>query len=183
MLFSSFPVLPGSAKAQVTWGGIVKRLLIAYFIGNISSKKISKSVHVCQSYNKPNVGRFWDTVYISEKKQNNAELRLAPVWKRSRMSCLGSPFPRVSLRLLISSVFVRRYYIFSMKAVASGHLSVCWWLTVIWLAVGTCCIRVNTTDWTATGNTTNPLFRFSSSRDGLWRFPAPKTFVNNLPWA
>ena len=38
----------------------------------------------------------------------------------------GSPFPRVSLRLLISSVFVRRYYIFSMKAVASGHLSVCW---------------------------------------------------------
>jgi len=37
---------------------IVKRLLIAYFIGNISAKKISKSIHVCQSYSKPNVGRF-----------------------------------------------------------------------------------------------------------------------------
>jgi len=183
MLFSSFPVLPGSAKAQVTWGGIVKRLLIAYFIGNICSKKISKSVHVSQSYNKPNVGRFWGTVYISEK----SKITPSYGWRlfENGVGCRvwGSPFPRVSLRLLISSVFVRRYYIFSMKAVASGHLSVCWWLTVIWLAVGTCCIRVNTTDWTATGNTTNPLFRFSSSRDGLWRFPAPKTFVNNLPWA
>ena len=34
-----FPLLPGSAEAQVTWGGIVKRLLIAYFIDNISAKK------------------------------------------------------------------------------------------------------------------------------------------------
>ena len=33
------PVLPGSAETQVTSGGIVKRLLIAYFIGNISAKK------------------------------------------------------------------------------------------------------------------------------------------------
>jgi len=38
MWFSCFPVLPGSAEAQVIWGGIVKRLLIAYFIGNISAK-------------------------------------------------------------------------------------------------------------------------------------------------
>jgi len=35
-----FPVLPGSAEAQVIWVGIVKRLLIAYFIGNISAKNI-----------------------------------------------------------------------------------------------------------------------------------------------
>jgi len=36
-----FPVLPGSAEAQVILGrgGVVKRLLIAYFIGNISAKK------------------------------------------------------------------------------------------------------------------------------------------------
>ena len=34
-----FPRLTGSAEAQVTWGGIVKRLLIACFIGNISAKK------------------------------------------------------------------------------------------------------------------------------------------------
>ena len=34
-----FRVLPGSAEAQVIWGGIVKRLFIAYFIGNIYAKK------------------------------------------------------------------------------------------------------------------------------------------------
>jgi len=34
-----FPVLPGSAEAQVIWSGIVKRLLIAYFIGSTSAKK------------------------------------------------------------------------------------------------------------------------------------------------
>jgi len=39
MRFSCFPVLPGSAETQVVWGGTVKRLLIAYFIGNISAKK------------------------------------------------------------------------------------------------------------------------------------------------
>jgi len=37
---------------------MVKRLLIAYFIGNICAKKISKSIHVRQSYSKPKVGRF-----------------------------------------------------------------------------------------------------------------------------
>ena len=58
--FSCFLVLPGSVEAQVIWGGTVKRLLIAYFIGNISAKKISKCVHVCQSYIKPKVGHFWD---------------------------------------------------------------------------------------------------------------------------
>jgi len=30
--------LPGSAEAQVIWGGKIKRLSIAYFIGNISAK-------------------------------------------------------------------------------------------------------------------------------------------------
>jgi len=56
--FSRFPVSPGSAEAQVTWGGIVKRLLIAYFIGNIPAQKMSKSIHVCQSYSEPKVWRF-----------------------------------------------------------------------------------------------------------------------------
>jgi len=37
--FSGVCVLPGSAEAQVIWGGIVKRLLNAYFIGNIWAKK------------------------------------------------------------------------------------------------------------------------------------------------
>ena len=38
MWFSCFRILTGSAEAQAIWGGIVKRLLIAYFIGNISAK-------------------------------------------------------------------------------------------------------------------------------------------------
>ena len=59
MQFSCFPVLPGSAEAQVTGGGIVKRLLIPYFIGRMCAKKYQKSVHVCQSYSKPKVGRFF----------------------------------------------------------------------------------------------------------------------------
>jgi len=39
--------LTGSAEAQVISGGIVKRLLIAYFIGNISVKNIK--IHSCAS--------------------------------------------------------------------------------------------------------------------------------------
>jgi len=35
-----FPILSGSAEAQVMWGDIVKRLLIAHFIGSISVKNI-----------------------------------------------------------------------------------------------------------------------------------------------
>ena len=61
MRFSCFPILPGSAEAQVIWGGTVKRLLIAYFIRNNSAKKTSKCIHVCQSHSKPKVGRFFET--------------------------------------------------------------------------------------------------------------------------
>jgi len=39
MQFLHFPVLPGSAEAQVTWCGIVKCLFIAYFVSNISAQK------------------------------------------------------------------------------------------------------------------------------------------------
>jgi len=48
-------------QRQVICCGIVKCLLIAYFIGNISAQKISKSIHVRQSYSKPKVGRFFET--------------------------------------------------------------------------------------------------------------------------
>ena len=41
-----FPVVPGSAEAQVIWSGIVKHLLIACFIGNISAKNITIRSHV-----------------------------------------------------------------------------------------------------------------------------------------
>jgi len=40
----AFPILPGSAKAQVIWGGVVAFALISYFIGSITAKKMSKSV-------------------------------------------------------------------------------------------------------------------------------------------
>ena len=74
MQFSCFPALPGNAEAQAIWAGIVKHLLIAYFIGYISAKKILKSVHMCQTYNKTKVGRFLrhgvETVSIAEPLQN-----------------------------------------------------------------------------------------------------------------
>jgi len=38
--FSCFSVLPCSVETQVIWGGRVKRLLVVYFIRNISSKNI-----------------------------------------------------------------------------------------------------------------------------------------------
>jgi len=44
MQFSCFSVLPGSAEAQVISSRLVKHLLIAYFIGNISAKKICSHV-------------------------------------------------------------------------------------------------------------------------------------------
>jgi len=63
MQFLCFPILLGSAEAQVIWCGIVKHLLIAYFISDVAAKEIPKSIHVCQSYSKPKVDRFfWDTV-------------------------------------------------------------------------------------------------------------------------
>jgi len=39
-----FPIFPGSAEAQVISRGIVKCLLIAYFISNISAKKFQNPV-------------------------------------------------------------------------------------------------------------------------------------------
>jgi len=39
MRFLCFSVLPGSAEAQVIWGGTVKSLLIAHFISDTSAKK------------------------------------------------------------------------------------------------------------------------------------------------
>jgi len=58
MRFSCFPVLPGSAVAQthVIWGGMVKRLFIAYFIGNISAKKYQNAF----TYVKVIANQRWD---------------------------------------------------------------------------------------------------------------------------
>jgi len=89
--FSCFPILPGSAEAPVTWGGILKHFLIAYFIDNISAKKISKSVHVCQSYSKPQVGRFFETRCIWLRKRIWLIFRLAKFMHELKMwlKCSG----------------------------------------------------------------------------------------------
>ena len=67
-----FPVLPDNAEAQVTWGGVAKRLLIAYFIGHISAKKYQNPFHVCQSYSKPMVGRFLRHGVVSHKTSSSS---------------------------------------------------------------------------------------------------------------
>jgi len=73
-----FPCFACSAEAQLTWGGIVKHLFIAYFIGNFSAKKISKSIHMCQSYSKPKVGRFlWHGVYTLRVKKKQSTIILS----------------------------------------------------------------------------------------------------------
>ena len=57
-----FPHLPDSAESHVIWGGTVKRLLIAYFIGNISAKKY-KNVFTCvKVIANQRWDIFWDTV-------------------------------------------------------------------------------------------------------------------------
>ena len=45
-------------NAPVRWGGKMKRLLISFFLSNKFLPKLSKSVHICQSYSKPKVERF-----------------------------------------------------------------------------------------------------------------------------
>jgi len=55
-------VLPGSAEAQVIWGGVIKRLLIAYFIGNISAKKYQNPFMCIKVIASQRWDVFWDTV-------------------------------------------------------------------------------------------------------------------------
>ena len=59
MQFSCFP-FSDSAETQVIWGCVVKRVLIAYFIGNISVKKY-QNPFTCLKVSKPKVGRFVET--------------------------------------------------------------------------------------------------------------------------
>jgi len=58
MQFLHFPVLPGRAEAQIIEGGIVKRLLIAYFIGNISAKKYQNPF----AFVKVMASQMWDVL-------------------------------------------------------------------------------------------------------------------------
>jgi len=63
MWFSRFPILPGSAEAQVIWGGVVNCVLIAYFIRNISAKKYQNPFMCVKVIESQRWDVFWDTVY------------------------------------------------------------------------------------------------------------------------
>ena len=64
MWFSCFPVSPCIAEAQVIWGGIVRRLLIACFIVNVSAKKYQNPFMCVKVIASQRWDVFWDTVYI-----------------------------------------------------------------------------------------------------------------------
>jgi len=57
MWFSRSPVLPGSAE-----GGTVKRLFIAYFIGDISAKKYQSQFMCVKGIASQMLDVIWDTV-------------------------------------------------------------------------------------------------------------------------
>ena len=62
---SGFPVSPGSAEALVRWGGKIKYILIAYFLGNICAKNCrNRTVYVKIITSCKGGTFFWDTVYI-----------------------------------------------------------------------------------------------------------------------
>jgi len=47
MQFSGFLVYPGSAEAQVKWGGKIKYIMIAYFLRNTCAKNYrNRTVHI-----------------------------------------------------------------------------------------------------------------------------------------
>jgi len=61
--FCIFPVLSGTAEAQVIWCGIIVKCLWLLALSIHFCQKVSQSVKICQSYSTPKVGRFfWDTV-------------------------------------------------------------------------------------------------------------------------
>ena len=57
-----FPVLPGSAEEQVIWCGVVKYLLIVYFIGNMFAKKYQNPLTYVKVMASQRRDVFWDTV-------------------------------------------------------------------------------------------------------------------------
>jgi len=63
VIFVFPPFARYSAEAQVIWGGIVKRLLIAYFVGNISTKKYPNPFMCVKVIASQMWDVFWDTVY------------------------------------------------------------------------------------------------------------------------
>jgi len=94
MQFSCFlPVLPGSAEAQIIWAGIVKYLLIAYFISNISAKKYQNPFTYVKVIASQRWDVFWDTLYIDARDEGTAVpngVRLPPITTTSKASTSAS---------------------------------------------------------------------------------------------
>jgi len=88
MWFSCFCILPGSAETQVIWGGTVKCLLIAYFIGNIYAKKCQNPFMCVKVTASQRWDVFWDTVYITVHQQET------PCWKSKLSNPLFSVVQR-----------------------------------------------------------------------------------------
>jgi len=69
MRFSRFPVLPGIAEAQVTWGA-AKCLLIVYFISNITAKNY-QNLFMCIKVIASQRWDFFETRCIKYSNDNN----------------------------------------------------------------------------------------------------------------
>ena len=60
---SGFPVSPGSTEALMRWGGKIKNVLIAYFLGNICAKNYRNRTIFVKIIASQRWDVFWDTVY------------------------------------------------------------------------------------------------------------------------
>ena len=66
-----FSLLLGSAETQVIWGGIVKRLLIAYFIDNISAKTC-QNLFMCVKVIASQMWDVFETRYSSSSSSTSS---------------------------------------------------------------------------------------------------------------
>ena len=63
--FRVSPFYHGSTEAQVIWCGVLKCLLVVYFIGNISAKKISNLFTCVKVIGSQRWDVFWDSTNVS----------------------------------------------------------------------------------------------------------------------
>jgi len=65
---------PGSAEALVRWGGKIKYILIAYFLGNIFAKNCCNRSAYAKIIASRRWDVFWDTVYKADLQLPNCLL-------------------------------------------------------------------------------------------------------------
>ena len=100
MWFSCLPILTGSAEGQVILGGIAKRLLIAYIIGNISAKKYQNPFTCIRVIASQRWDVFWDTVYLYCRRRNTNDcLHLQDIAKTAINDARLAPTPKPELEI------------------------------------------------------------------------------------